>query len=108
MLVLAAVLLVWSVNYIVGKLTLTHFDGLTLASFRFQISAVLLLAIYFSQRNRTPLRVRDVWTFAYLGFFGFAMNQGGFVLGLSLTTSEHSRDHRRAGAHPDILLWRVP
>jgi drug/metabolite transporter (DMT)-like permease len=90
MLALAAVLLVWSVNYIVGKLTLTHLDGLTLASFRFQLSAVLLLAIYFSRRERTPLRGRDVWTFVYLGFFGFAVNQGCFVLGLSLTTSQHS------------------
>jgi drug/metabolite transporter (DMT)-like permease len=87
---LGAVLLVWSVNYIVGKLTLTHLDALTLASFRFQLSATLLLAIYFSQRRRTPLRTRDLWTFIYLGFFGFAVNQGGFVLGLSLTTSQHS------------------
>jgi probable blue pigment (indigoidine) exporter len=87
---LAAVLLFWSVNYIVGKLTLTHLDALTLASFRFQLSATLLLAIYFGQRRRTPLRARDVWTFVYLGFFGFAINQGCFVIGLSLTTSQHS------------------
>jgi len=87
---LGAVLLVWSVNYVVGKLTLTHLDALTLASFRFQLSAALLLAIYFSQRGRTPLRAGDVWAFVYLGFFGFAVNQGCFVLGLSLTTSQHS------------------
>jgi drug/metabolite transporter (DMT)-like permease len=87
---LAAVLLVWSVNYVVGKITLTHLDALTLASFRFQLSAVLLLAIYFSQRSRAVLLARDVWTFVYLGFFGFAVNQGGFVIGLSLTTSQHS------------------
>lgn len=84
------VLLVWSVNYVVGKLTLTHLDALTLASFRFQLSATLLLAIYVSQGRRMPLRVRDVWTFLYLGFFGFAVNQGAFVIGLSLTTSQHS------------------
>ncbi len=88
--VLGAVLLVWSVNYIVGKITLTHFDALSLASFRFQLSAGFLLAIYFSRRQRTPLRGRDIWMFVYLGFFGFAINQGCFVLGLALTTSEHS------------------
>jgi drug/metabolite transporter (DMT)-like permease len=87
---LIAVLLAWSINYIVGKITLTHFDAWTLASFRFQISAVVLLALYFSQRTRTPLRARDLWTFAYLGFFGYAINQGSFVVGLSLTTSDHS------------------
>ncbi len=87
---LVAVLMAWSINYIVGKITLTHFDALTLASFRFQVSAVILLALYFSRPNRTPLRIRDLWTFAYLGFFGYAINQGGFVIGLSLTTSDHS------------------
>jgi drug/metabolite transporter (DMT)-like permease len=80
----------WSINYIVGKITLTHFDAVTLASFRFQISALVLLALYFSRPNRTRLRPRDIWTFAYLGFFGYAINQGGFVIGLSLTTSDHS------------------
>ncbi|MGB9068044.1 MAG: DMT family transporter [Candidatus Acidiferrales bacterium] len=89
-LALLAVLFAWSVNYIVGKITLTHFNALTLASFRLQISAMVLLSLYFSRRNRTPLDRRDLWTFAYLGFFGYAINQGGFVTGLSLTTSEHS------------------
>jgi drug/metabolite transporter (DMT)-like permease len=87
---LIAVLLAWSINYIVGKITLTHIAALTLASFRFQVSAMVLLVLYLGQRNRTPLKASDLWTFAYLGFFGYAINQGGFVLGLSLTTSEHS------------------
>jgi drug/metabolite transporter (DMT)-like permease len=89
-LALIALLFAWSINYIVGKITLTHFAALTLASFRLQISALVLLSLYFSRRNRTPLNRRDLWTFAYLGFFGYAINQGGFVTGLSLTTSEHS------------------
>jgi drug/metabolite transporter (DMT)-like permease len=89
-LALVAVLLAWSINYIVGKITLTHFDALTLASFRLQISALVLLSLYFSRPARTPLKRGDLWTFAYLGFFGYAINQGGFVTGLSLTTSEHS------------------
>ena len=87
---LAALLLVWSLNYVAGKITLAHLDPLTLASLRAELVAILLLAIYFAQRNRTPLRARDVWTFAYLGFFGYAVNQGCFVLGLGRTTSEHS------------------
>lgn len=87
---LTALLLVWSLNYVVGKITLARLDPLTLASLRAELVAILLLAIYFAQRNRTPLRARDVWTFAYLGFFGYAVNQGCFVLGLGRTTSEHS------------------
>ena len=85
-----ALLLVWSLNYVVGKITLARLEPLTLASLRAELVAILLLAIYFAQRNRTPLRARDVWTFAYLGFFGYAVNQGCFVLGLGRTTSEHS------------------
>jgi drug/metabolite transporter (DMT)-like permease len=87
---LAGVLFVWSVNYIVGKITLTHIDGLTLAAFRAETVAAMLLVIYFAQRGRKPLRARDVWTFVYLGFFGYVVNQGCFVIGLSRTTSEHS------------------
>ncbi len=87
---LAAVLLVWSINYIVGKITLAHIDPMTLAAFRSELVAGMLLAIYFAQRRRTPLRSRDIWTFTYLGFLGYAVNQGGFVIGLGHTTSEHS------------------
>jgi len=87
---LIAVLLAWSLNYIAGKITLRHLGATTLASFRFQLSAILLLALYFSRRERVRLQMRDLWTFAYLGFFGYAVNQGSFVIGLSRTTSEHS------------------
>jgi drug/metabolite transporter (DMT)-like permease len=89
-LALGAVLLVWSVNYIVGKITLTHIDALTLAVLRAELVAVILLAIYFTQRERTPLRARDIWTFTYLGFFGYVVNQGCFIVGLGSTTSNHS------------------
>jgi drug/metabolite transporter (DMT)-like permease len=84
------VLFVWSLNYIVGKITLKHIDGLTLAVFRAEVVAAMLLVIYFAQHGRKPLRARDVWTFVYLGFFGYLVNQGCFVIGLSRTTSGHS------------------
>ena len=89
---LAGVLTVWSVNYIVVKITLAHIAAVTLIPFRAELICSLLLAIYFAQprASRTPLRARDVPTFAYLGFFGFVVNQGCFVLGLSYTTSQHS------------------
>lgn len=89
---LAGVLAVWSVNYIVSKLTLAHIAAFTLVPFRAELVGLLLLAIYFAQprARRTPPRARDILTFAYLGFFGFVVNQGCFVLGLSYTTSQHS------------------
>lgn len=84
------VLAIWSGNYIAGKITLAHLGALSIVAFRFQISAAVLLGIYLAQRQRTPLRRGDLWTFVYVGFFGYAVNQGCFVLGLAHTTSEHS------------------
>jgi O-acetylserine/cysteine efflux transporter len=82
--------MMWSVNYIVGKITLKHIDALTLAVMRAELVAAMLLAIYFAHRQRMPLRRRDVWTFVYLGFFGYVINQGCFIVGLGSTTSNHS------------------
>ena len=87
---LGAVLLFWSVNYIVAKITLLHMDALTLAVLRAELVAVLLVVIYRTQRERTPLRRRDIWVFTYLGFFGYVVNQGCFIVGLGSTTSGHS------------------
>jgi drug/metabolite transporter (DMT)-like permease len=89
-LALSAVLLFWSVSYIVGKITLRHIHALTLAVLRAELVAVILLAIYLPKRGRKPLRGRDIWTFTYLGFFGYAVNQGCFIVGLGSTNSSHS------------------
>jgi O-acetylserine/cysteine efflux transporter len=87
---LSTVLLLWSVNYIVGKITLVHIDALTLAVLRAELVAVLLLVIYLAQPDRTPLRRSDIWVFTYLGFLGYVVNQGCFIVGLGSTTSGHS------------------
>jgi drug/metabolite transporter (DMT)-like permease len=89
-LALAVVLFIWSLNYIVGKITLTHIDALTLAVLRAELVAIILLAIYLGQPQRLPLRRRDIWRFTYLGFLGYVVNQGCFVVGLGSTTSGHS------------------
>jgi drug/metabolite transporter (DMT)-like permease len=83
-------LLVWCFNYTVGKIALRHMDPLSLASIRIELAAVLMLGVYFSRRERSPLRLRDLWTFAYLGFLGVVLNQGFYTVGLGYTTSERS------------------
>jgi drug/metabolite transporter (DMT)-like permease len=87
---LAGVLAIWSLNYIAGKVTLSHLSAVSIVAFRMQISAAVMLPIYFARPNRARPRLRDLWTFVYLGFFGYAVNQGCFALGLAHTTSEHS------------------
>jgi drug/metabolite transporter (DMT)-like permease len=82
-------LAIWSGNYVAGKLALRHIDPLSLVSFRLELAAAVMLAIYFS-RARAPLRRRDLWTFVWLGIFGVAINQGCFTVGLNYTTSSHA------------------
>ena len=88
---LVTVLLIWSFNYVAGKIALRHIDALSLASLRMELSALLILPVYFAQfRRRTPLQARKIGMFFYLGFFGVFINMGCFTVGLSMTTSEHS------------------
>lgn len=82
-------LAIWSGNYVAGKLALRHIDVLALVSFRIELAAMIMLAIYFS-RGRAPLRRRDLWTFFWLGLFGVAINQGCFTMGLNYTSSSHA------------------
>jgi drug/metabolite transporter (DMT)-like permease len=80
----------WSGNYVAGKIALRTLDPITLVCLRLQLAAFLMLAIYFTRRERQPLKLRDVWPFLYLGFFGVVINQGLFTVGLNYTTSDHS------------------
>lgn len=79
----------WSFNYVAGKVALRTLSGVTLGTFRIQLAALAILPFYFSKRNRTPLRLRDIWILSYLGFF-LCLNQLLFTVGLSRTTSGHS------------------
>jgi drug/metabolite transporter (DMT)-like permease len=83
-------LAMWSVNYLAGKIALGHMDPVTLVAFRFEVAAVIMLAVYFAQKGRMPLRKGAIWTFTYLSFLGVVLNQGLFTLGLNYTTSSHS------------------
>ena len=103
---LVVMLLLWSFNYIAGKIALRTLDPLSLACFRLELAALVMLPIYFAQPNRAPLRLRDVWPFAYLGFFGAIINQGLFTVGLNYTTSDHSAVIIAVG--PIIILFLAP
>jgi drug/metabolite transporter (DMT)-like permease len=84
-------LFLWTFNYILGKIALRYIDPLSLAVFRFELAALVMLAIYFSRRShRTPLRRSDIGNVALLGILGVVLNQGGFTVGLNFTSSDHS------------------
>jgi drug/metabolite transporter (DMT)-like permease len=104
---LLMMLVLWSGNYVAGKIALRTLDPITLVCLRLQLAAFIMLAIYFSRRERQPLKLRDVWPFLYLGFFGVVVNQGLFTVGLNYTTSDHSAVLIAIGPIIILLLARA-
>jgi drug/metabolite transporter (DMT)-like permease len=106
---LVLMLLLWSLNYVAGKIALRTMDPVTLACFRLVLAALVMLPIYFAQpqRKRTPLKASDIWPFTYLGFLGVILNQGLFTVGLNFTTSDHSAVIIAIGPVIVLLLARA-
>src|SRR5580704_9864976 len=100
-------LMLWSFNYVAGKIALRHMDPISLACFRIELAAVIMSAIYFSRQRRATLQLRDAWPFAYLGLFGVVINQGLFTVGLNYTTSNHSAVIIAIGPVIVLLLARA-
>ena len=100
-------LLLWSLNYVAGKIALRTMDPVTLACFRLVLAALVMLPIYFAQPRRTPLKAADIWPFTYLGFLGVILNQGLFTVGLNYTTSDHSAVIIAIGPVIVLLLART-
>jgi drug/metabolite transporter (DMT)-like permease len=92
---------VWAFNFIAGKIALRSLEPLTLASFRVVLAALAAVIVYLCGR-RLPAFAgsaaaqkerrswRDFWAFTYLGFFGVAINQVCFTVGLHYTSVSHS------------------
>jgi drug/metabolite transporter (DMT)-like permease len=100
-------LVLWSGNYVAGKIALRTLDAITLTCLRLQLAAFIMLAIYFSRGERQPLKLSDAWPFLYLGFFGVIVNQGLFTVGLNYTTSNHSAVIIAVGPIIILLLARA-
>jgi len=82
--------LAWSFNFIIVKITLEHLNPYALTSFRIVLSGIFMLPIYFAMPARARFERKDFWMFAALGFWGVAVNRGLFILGLNFTTASHS------------------
>lgn len=88
---IATMVLIWGVNFVIAKITLGYLDPLTLASFRVVLSAAMILPVYFAMpRRRGGFTRADAWEFIKLGFFGVAINQMCFTIGIHYTTVSHS------------------
>jgi drug/metabolite transporter (DMT)-like permease len=92
---------IWAVNFIAAKIGLRYFPTLTMSSFRVVFAALAMIPIYLvcsslpafaeaARIRKRGLSITDIWTFAYLGFFGVAINQMCFTIGLRYTSVSHS------------------
>jgi drug/metabolite transporter (DMT)-like permease len=92
---------VWAINYITAKIALRHIDPLTFASFRLVLAGIFMFAIYLFclrlpafadavRARRIGWTRHDLWIFLYLGFFGVAINQFCFTVGMRYTSVIHS------------------
>lgn len=82
-------LILWSLNYVAGKVALRQLEPFTLGSFRVELAALLILPFYLARRSRNPVRLRDIWLLSYLGLL-LCLNQFCFTVGLNYTSSGHS------------------
>jgi drug/metabolite transporter (DMT)-like permease len=95
------VVVVWAFNFIAAKIGLRYLPPLTMASFRVTLAGLSMVPAYLicsrwpafpdEPRARSQgLTWRDLWTFAYLGFFGVVVNQMCFTMGLRYTPVSHA------------------
>ncbi|MGB2628912.1 MAG: DMT family transporter [Candidatus Acidiferrum sp.] len=98
---ITSLMMIWAINFLAGKITLHYLPPVTLGSIRIVVSATFMVLLApllrrvpgFQQMPhapRPPFTGRDYWTFAYLGFFGFVVNQICFTTGLHYTSVAHS------------------
>ena len=88
---LSLMVLAWSANFLIAKFTLRELPPFALLFLRVVLSNVILLGLALRRSEKRPrLREGDWRWFALLGFFGIALNQLGFTLGVFYTTLAHS------------------
>ncbi len=89
---IVAMIMMWSCNFIIGKIAVSEFPAVALSGIRVQTAALILLALFFARRGPAAFApMRANWKLmTLLALFGVVLNQGFFVVGLKLTSVAHS------------------
>ncbi len=107
--------LIWTFNFLAAKVALREISPYTLAPFRVELAALIMMAIFAAtprseadgKPKRAPLNRAVYWRFFWLGLFGVAGNQVLFLIGLSSTTVGHSSLIIATGPISILLLARA-
>ena len=91
-LLVAAMVLMWTANFIVGKVAVREFSVLALGGLRIQLASAILLAVLVARRGLAGLEpLRREWKLmALLALSGVVLTQCLFVAGLKYTSVAHS------------------
>ena len=90
---LALMILLWSANYIIGKVITREIPAPLASGLRLFFSSVAMIPVYLWNRARKGaprLDAAEVRKLALLGIVGVGLNQVLFLLGLSLTSVGHA------------------
>ena len=85
---IAAMVALWSGNFVIAKIALREFPPLLLSGLRVSLASLLILPLYLWKGGRWSRS--DVPMLLGLGILGVTANQLFFVLGMSRTTVAHS------------------
>jgi drug/metabolite transporter (DMT)-like permease len=83
---MAAVSVLFAINYIISKIGMHVFNPLTFAYLRV-VGAAIILNFLLHERNAAPLERGDGWRLAGFSILGVVINQSLFLAGLALTTA---------------------
>jgi drug/metabolite transporter (DMT)-like permease len=86
---IAAMVIFFSLNYIIARFALREFPPAQLTAVRTAIAAAILLALWLPRRGPKIKRV-DLFALALLGIFGITLNQLLFAFGLQRTSVAHA------------------
>ncbi|MBI1791560.1 MAG: EamA family transporter [Acidobacteria bacterium] len=90
---IAAMVLLWSANFIVGKIALREFPPLICGGLRIGLAGLFMIPAYLWQHRRAEGETwdrSDLPVLLFLGICGVALNQVLFLSGLSRTSVGHS------------------
>ena len=86
-------LLLWSANYIVGKVIMREVPGILASGLRLLFSTIGMIPVYIWSRGRgfsQPHPSRSLMELVLLGIVGVGLNQVTFLAGLSRTSVGHA------------------
>lgn len=90
---IALMVVLWTLNFVIGKMALREFPALLAAGLRASLAGLLILPVYLAtgfRQDRVRWTRADLPVLLFLGLVGVGLNQVFFLLGLQRTSVAHA------------------